>query len=559
MRRRRWPAPRSCRNIPGSPGYPSPAKWSAFNASISGRLVAAVPSAKWCADRGGCTDAEWGSAQFRLANIPGAMDHYNFEQGYDLNPETTCLRNGTTCGQGNVPLYSVEAETAEDVQTAVKFAAKNNLRLVIKSSGHDFLGRSTAPFSLLIRMNKFNNTTFLDAFEIGNKNMGPVVTVGSGAHAGDLYMRAKERGRLVVLGTAATVCAGGGYVQGGGHSTLAPKFGMAADNALEFLIVVASGELLRVNHQTNTDLFYALRGGGSGTWGVIISTTFRTFPSFNSTLGDFTLLAPNNTVMAALMQVHAAHIFDFDATRSSQYFYVVKENNPPPPTADGPSELTLFTVLVNQTQAEAEALMAPFFEEALSLPGVQMLESTYTYEDTNDIPFLADDEGGVSYLLGSRLVPEDVYRENIELVGPVYKEMLDAGVLRILGHLVAGGQVADNAKISSGLNPAWRKAKTHVIIQNEWFDSTPLDQVDSFRKLFHEKQLPILEKLSGPNAGAYANEADLLESDFRQTFYGEANYKKLTAIKRKYDPEDLFIVPAGVGSERWDAEGICRV
>jgi hypothetical protein len=64
--------------------------------------------------------------------------------------------------------------------------------------------------------------------------------------------------------------------------------------------------------------------------------------------------------------------------------------------------------------------------------------------------------------------------------------------------------------------------------------------------------------MTGPNAGAYSNEADLLEPDFQTTFFGP-NYAKLSAIKRKYDSLDLFIVGAGVGSERWDEWGLCKI
>jgi hypothetical protein len=62
--------------------------------------------------------------------------------------------------------------------------------------------------------------------------------------------------------------------------------------------------------------------------------------------------------------------------------------------------------------------------------------------------------------------------------------------------------------------------------------------------------------MSGPNAGAYSNEADVTEPNFQTTFFGP-NYAKLSAIKAKYDPKDLFIVRAGVGSERWDEWGLC--
>lgn len=71
--------------------------------------------------------------------------------------------------------------------------------------------------------------------------------------------------------------------------------------------------------------------------------------------------------------------------------------------------------------------------------------------------------------------------------------------------------------------------------------------------------VPILIRMIGESdSGAYSNEADVWEPDFQQAFFG-TNYPRLLQVKKLYDPNDLFIVSAGVGSERWDAAGICRI
>ena len=70
--------------------------------------------------------------------------------------------------------------------------------------------------------------------------------------------------------------------------------------------------------------------------------------------------------------------------------------------------------------------------------------------------------------------------------------------------------------------------------------------------------MPVLAALAGPGSAAYSNEADVREPDFQTTFFGP-NFARLSDIKNKYDPAGLFIVGAGVGSENWDAEGLCRV
>ena len=96
------------------------------------------------------------------------------------------------------------------------------------------------------------------------------------------------------------------------------------------------------------------------------------------------------------------------------------------------------------------------------------------------------------------------------------------------------------------------------MVGGSWANSATIPQVQGNWTMFQRLQLPIIEQLTGPNGGAYSNEADIFEPNFRETFFGP-NYPKLSSIKAKYDPTDLFIVKAGVGSERWDTDGICRV
>ncbi|KAJ7933222.1 hypothetical protein B0H13DRAFT_2509506 [Mycena leptocephala] len=112
--------------------------------------------------------------------------------------------------------------------------------------------------------------------------------------------------------------------------------------------------------------------------------------------------------------------------------------------------------------AQAQAILALFMTAALALPGITLVSSSYTYALINDILYMTDDSAGFNVALGSRLIPATTYRNSPQTVRKVYKELLDVGALNILGHLVAGGQVAANAHISSAVNPAWRTAKTHV-------------------------------------------------------------------------------------------------
>jgi FAD/FMN-containing dehydrogenase len=71
------------------------------------------------------------------------------------------------------------------------------------------------------------------------------------------------------------VSVAGGWAQAGGHSQFSMEYGLGADNVLEYKVVTADGNLTVANAVTNPDLFWALRGGGAGTWGVVVEATFK--------------------------------------------------------------------------------------------------------------------------------------------------------------------------------------------------------------------------------------------------------------------------------------------
>ena len=106
------------------------------------------------------------------------------------------------------------------------------MRVAIKSSGHDFLGRSTARNSLLLWTAYLKNITFAEEFSIAGVDQGPVVTVGPGVGLKTIYAESKAQNVMFIGGTAATVSAAGGYTQGAGHSPFSPIYGLAADNVL---------------------------------------------------------------------------------------------------------------------------------------------------------------------------------------------------------------------------------------------------------------------------------------------------------------------------------------
>ncbi|KXN85638.1 6-hydroxy-D-nicotine oxidase [Leucoagaricus sp. SymC.cos] len=511
-----------CRNVPGSPGYPTDGQWQLLNDSVSGRLVRTIPSGEYCRQTH-CTDTEWTSANWRNS-VPGAMNFVNWEQDYDSNPPSLCGRTSPpTCGQGDVSLYAILAENAEDIQAGVNFARDYNLRLSVKASGHDILGRSTAENSLLIHTHKLQSIAFTNSFHVGNHSFGSAVTVGSGVGLSALYNATKEEGKIFVGGSAATIVAAGGYVQGGGHSALAPLLGLAADNALEFNIVTADGELRRANEVENPDLFWAMRGGGAGSWGVVVNATLRTYPTFKATHSIVSFIATNGSVVGAITEAHAKHCRLF---------------------------------FPHATSEQAVAASQPLFRDILAAGGV-LISNMTTTANVNELLAQGDDPVGVYIALGSRLIPESSYRHSSKDIGDVFKHLTGTSA-HFIGNFVVGGQVAENAKVDNAIIPGWRTAKSHLFVINMIPEQGPVEAVHAVQNMFKTTQLPILETIQGHDASAYSNEADLWEEDWQTVFYGP-NYSRLSAIKIKYDPMDLFIVRTGVGSERWDSDGLCKV
>jgi len=449
-----------------------------------------------------------------------------------------------------VPIYAINATTPQHIQSGTVFASQHDLRIAVKSSGHDYLGRSTARGSLLLWTHYFQDITFTDDFVVGGKSLGSALTVGSGVDLTTIYQAAKAQGKMVVGGSAATVCAGGGYTQGAGHSAFSPTFGLAADNMLEYTVVLADGSYVTVNDVSNSDLFWALRGGGAGSWGVIISATMRTFPIFSASVHTANFLFNSSNMAAEAMAVHARHIFDYDTLRGSQYYTVSLIGN-------GSFSLQTDTYFVNITADEAAAAVAPFIGDVQAI-GVQLINQTAITGLANDLVTSLDDLAGFNALLGSRLIPATAFQDNPEGIGAAYKMILDhQDVLEIIGIRVAGGKVAENANVNNAVLPKWRTAKSHVIAVVFWEDSTSASDVELIKQNLTTNIVPVLAAVTGESdSGAYSNEADVREPNFQVTFFGK-NYARLSAIKAKYDPKDMFIVGAGVGSERWDSAGMC--
>jgi hypothetical protein len=142
-------------------------------------------------------------------------------------------------------------------------ARKYNVRLNVKNTGHDYMGRSNSPGSLSIWTHHLNQITYNQGqFKLSGSGRiipGDSYTAGGGAQMYNVYSAADSHNQTIVGGGSKSVGIGG-YITGGGHSILAPSHGLAADNVWEMEIVTPGGDILTVNEDQNPDLFWAMRG-----------------------------------------------------------------------------------------------------------------------------------------------------------------------------------------------------------------------------------------------------------------------------------------------------------
>lgn len=214
-----------CKVYPGDQDWPSDEAWEELNQVVDGRLLNRPdPIASVCYD----------GPLYNLDECAKVTAHWNesyshFDNAVEMmSPVTqgmTCLPPGIfdsqNCTRGGFPMYVINATEPRHIQMGVNFARNTGVRLVVKNTGHDFLGKSGGKDALSIWTHYFKNIEYIENFvdeEVGYS--GPAFKAGVGVQAFEIYRAAHEKGHSVVGGEGETVGIFGGYIQGGGHSPL---------------------------------------------------------------------------------------------------------------------------------------------------------------------------------------------------------------------------------------------------------------------------------------------------------------------------------------------------
>lgn len=261
----------SCRCKPDQSCWPKEKDWDDLEGQLTGRLVRPMSIIEPCKERPDSNDCKSDLKDLHnpyfIQNDPAGAQSQGWYKAWNLEVST----------------YAIVAETVDDIVAAVNFARMHELRLVIKGTGHDYLGRSCAPNSLLIWTHKMRKMQYHDSFVCqgctGDVRSVSAITVEAGTRRIDAYGEVTtNHHRYVQGGGCCTVGVVGGFTQGGGFGSWSKKYGTGAAGVLEVEVVTADGKVLTANYFQNQDLFWAIRGGGGGTFGVVTKMTLQTHP-----------------------------------------------------------------------------------------------------------------------------------------------------------------------------------------------------------------------------------------------------------------------------------------
>jgi FAD/FMN-containing dehydrogenase len=595
------------RRRPSDAAWPSPSAWQQLNEAVGGNLLPVdFPLAVFKTDPDGAAAkllAENIRNPYYIGDQPGLTQTLGWVDAWATTPS----------------VYAVAARNAHDIAEAVNFARENNLRLVVKGGGHSYQGTSNAPDSLLIWTRHMNDIAMHSAFVPQGCEQTlqpqPAVTLGAGTLWMQAYDAVTTTGGQYVQGGGCTTVGVAGLIQGGGFGSFSKHYGLAAGSLLEAEVITADGQIRVANAGTHPDLFWALKGGGGGSYGVVSKVTLRVhdLPEFFGVV-NFTIKAAAEDAYRRLIRefvsFYAEHLFN---DHWGEQAHVNPDN-------------TLVISMMSQglDTGQAKKVWQPFLDWVArapqayalagrlvigSIPARHMWDVQWWKEHWPEIAFpnpkgnlligLLDyglvhlmrqpaldfdprpsagptnvwwkgDAGQVAWFIWgyeSLWLPASLLESDAQqrLADALFASSRSSGLALHFNKGLAGAPPdALAAAKDTAMNPAVLNAFALAITANGQGPAYPgipghEPSVVAGRKAAQrvERCMNQLRALV-PDAGAYVSESNYFERGWQQAYWG-SNYPRLAAIKSKYDPDGLFVVHNGVGSEQWSADGFKKL
>jgi FAD/FMN-containing dehydrogenase len=410
------------------------------------------------------------------------------------------------------PAVIVQCAQAEDVPPVIRFARQNGLEVSIRGAGHNIAGNALCDNGVTIDFSRMRKVR-VD----GAKRRA---YVEPGATLADLDEATQAHGLATAVGINSTTGIAG-LTLGGGFGWLTRKYGMTIDNLVSVDMVTAEGKKIRASENDNRDLFWAIRGGG-GNFGVVTQFEFKLVPLGPEIVAGL-IVFPFSQAKQVLTKYRE---FVTSAPEELNVWVVLRKAPPLPflPENVHGNEVVVLPIFYCGVVAEAEKLIAPLrvFGEVLGEHiGVQPYIGWQKAFDASLTP------GARNYWKSHNFT---------ELADGALNSMIDfAGKLpsphcEILIGLVAG---AANRIAPNAMAYPHRDAKFVLNVHGRWDEAKEDQKCIGWAREFFNASAPYA------SAGAYVNFMTADEGDRVAAAYGP-NYERLAAIKRRYDPENVF-------------------
>lgn len=421
--------------------------------------------------------------------------------------------------------------TESDVAACVRFAQDNGLATAVRSGGHSAAGYSTGP-GLVIDVSRLAAVS----------TDGATVHLGPGTQGVDALNALATHGVQIAGGTCPTV-AMGGWVQGGGFGYSARKYGMGCDRLVSARVVLADGRAVRASATDNPDLFWALRGGGGGNFGVV--TAYEVTPV---SIPRLTLFNLNFRYGDAPQLILAWQDWIASAPRELGCELMFLHSTDAPA---GTEPTVVLTGAYQGAQADCDRLLDGLTtavghpgtsRSSGELPYAQAMQQVYgcgdlTVSECHRIGFTPEAQ-----------LPRDAHttQRNLYYSRPwtsaAVRSALDAltadprpGQFRFLGLFPYGGRIneADPTATAFVHRDAVFNAGYSVTLPT----ADPAGEDRDHARAWVDAAHTTMDAHSSHES--YQNYMDPALADWRRAYYGR-NLRRLRAVKRTYDPHRFF-------------------
>jgi FAD/FMN-containing dehydrogenase len=402
---------------------------------------------------------------------------------------------------GSAPAAIVTPTSVADVQKAMAFAASNKLHVAPRSGGHSYTGASTANGAIVFDLRQLPGGVDYDA-------ASGRVTAPAATHLWELHQVLAATGRGIPTGICPTVGAAG-HALGGGLGAQSRHAGLLSDALTSATVVLPGGQAVTASAAENPDLFWALRGGGGGNFGVTTSLTFSTFPTADVDVVN--LHYPPASFAAVLV---GWQNWLRTADRNSWAL------------ADGTTDATgTHCRIMGTCPAGSGNAMSAAIIQAVGMQPVSTDMQTLNYLD--QVKYLAGNlnPAPLGYVGGSDVFPVVDAGAAQGIAAAMNAFPRDGGRMLVIMHALDGAL----ATVAPGATAfPWRKHSALV----QWYvenNGSPSAAVN-WLKTAHQAVQPY-------SVGGYVNYLEAGQSPAR---YFGSNLSKLSAVRQKYDPNRVM-------------------